>query len=155
MPKQAATRLSVFKGREAKFNRAIFQTLALKGPLTSYDIHRNSRVFKGLRNIHYGNVNRRVRALLDLGYVKESRLKGTKAGFTPVEYDLAAKGYLALAFDSVDLEVILDRFDEKSTYEMIAVIFAALMGKERTTYGSHDLWNRFSKKRNQEGVDQR
>jgi len=42
VPKQkpSTIKLQVFKGREAKLNKAIFHTLANKNPLTTYDIFR-------------------------------------------------------------------------------------------------------------------
>ena len=50
MAKRKSGRLQVFKGREAKLNRAIFQILALKGPLIIYDIHKEVKVQKGLKH---------------------------------------------------------------------------------------------------------
>jgi hypothetical protein len=37
-------RLSVFKGREARLNKAIFHILAQKGLQTIYDIHKETKV---------------------------------------------------------------------------------------------------------------
>ena len=89
MPRPKNTRLSVFKGREAKLNRAIFQVLALKDAQTIYDIHKHVRTFRGLKHTYYSNVNKRVRALQQKGYVKEVNIKSTKAGFEATEYELA------------------------------------------------------------------
>jgi hypothetical protein len=61
----------VFKGREARLNRAIFQSLALNGHQTIFDLDKKSRTFGGLRNTHYGNVREKVRALEKLGYLKQ------------------------------------------------------------------------------------
>jgi hypothetical protein len=38
--KPSTLKLQVFKGREAKLNKAIFTILAHKGPLTIYDTHK-------------------------------------------------------------------------------------------------------------------
>lgn len=127
MPKPKNTQLSVFKGREAKLNRAIFQSLALRGAQTIYDIHKHLRTFRGLKYTHYGNVNKRVRALQQLGYVEEVRVKSTKAGFEAAEYELATRTYLALALDSVDVEDLLNRMDENVASEILAAI-AGLIG---------------------------
>jgi Trm5-related predicted tRNA methylase len=116
------TELSVFKGREAKLNRAIFQALALKGPQTIYDIHRSLRKMRGLRRTHYGNVNKRVRDLQNLGYVREINIKRTKAGFEATEYELTAKAYLALIFDSITLDNLLNRASEDAALEILASV---------------------------------
>jgi hypothetical protein len=124
VPKPRNTKLSVFKGREARLNRAIFQSLALKGAQTIYDIHKTVRTFRGLRNTYYGNVNKRVRALKQLGYIKEVRLKRTKAGFGATEYELTARTYLALMLDSINLNDLLNRIDEDIALEILAAITA-------------------------------
>jgi DNA-binding MarR family transcriptional regulator len=116
------TELSVFKGREARLNRAIFQSLAFKGPQTIYNIHKNARTFRELRNIHYGNVNKRVRALEQTGYVKIVKVQSTKAGFEATVYELSAKAYLALMLDSISLENLLNRIDDDSATEILAAI---------------------------------
>jgi hypothetical protein len=120
--KKKSTELSVFKGREAKLNRAIFQALALKGPQTIYDIHKRLRTMRGLRCTHYGNVNKRVRHLQYLEYVKEARVKSTKAGFEATEYELTARAYLALMLDSIKLEDLLNRMDEDVALEVLAAM---------------------------------
>ena len=119
---KAGAKLSVFKGREAKLNRAIFQTLALKGAKTIYDIHKHLRTFRGLKYTYYGNVNRRVRALRQQGYVKEVSIKSTKAGFEATEYELTTRTYLVLLLDSINLEDALNRMDEDVASEILAAI---------------------------------
>jgi len=122
VPKPKNTRLSVFKGREARLNRAIFQSLALKGAQTIYDIHKHVRTFRGLRYTYYGNVNKRVRILQQQGYVKEANVKSTKAGFEAIEYELTTRTYLALLLDSVSVEDLLNRMDEDVASEVLAAI---------------------------------
>jgi hypothetical protein len=122
VPKPKNTKLSVFKGREAKLNRAIFQSLALKGAQTIYDIHKHVRTFRGLRYTYYGNVNKRVRVLQQLGYLKEVNIKSTKAGFEATEYELTTRSYLAIMLDSIDLEDILNRIDEDVASEILALM---------------------------------
>lgn len=122
MPKPKNTRLSVFKGREARLNRAIFQSLALKGAQTIYDIHKHVKTFRGLKYTYYGNVNKRVRALQQLGYVKEVNIKSTKAGFKATEYELTARAYLALMLASIKSEDLLNRIDEDAALEILAAM---------------------------------
>jgi Trm5-related predicted tRNA methylase len=122
VPKPKNTKLSVFKGREARLNRAIFQSLALKGAQTIYDIHKHVKTFRGLKYTYYGNVNKRVRALQKLGYVKEVNIKSTKAGFEATEYELTTRTYLALMLDSTNLEDMLNRMDEDIALEILAAM---------------------------------
>jgi Trm5-related predicted tRNA methylase len=122
VPKPKNTKLSVFKGREARLNRAIFQSLALKGTQTIYDIHKHVKTFRGLKYTYYGNVNKRVRALQKLGYVKEVNIKSTKAGFEATEYELTTRTHLALMLDSTNLEDMLNRMDEDIALEILAAM---------------------------------
>jgi hypothetical protein len=94
--KPKGTELSVFKGREAKLNRAIFHRLGLEGPQNIYILHKNIRKTKGFKQVHYGNVNKRVRALEQMGYLKIFEVQRSKAGFEKVIYELTARAYLAL-----------------------------------------------------------
>jgi len=112
----------VFKGREARLNRAIFQSLALKGAQTIYDIHKNVRTLRRLKYTYYGNVNKRVRALQQLGYVKEVRVKSTKAGFEATEYELTTRTYLALMLDSINPEDLLNRMDDDAALDILAAM---------------------------------
>jgi hypothetical protein len=122
VPKPKNTKLSVFKGREARLNRAVFQSLALRGAQTIYDIHKHVRTFRGMKYTYYGNVNKRVRALQQQGYVKEVNVKSTKAGFEATEYELTARTYLALMLDSINLEDLLSRMDEDVASEILAAM---------------------------------
>jgi len=80
------------------------------------------RTFRGLKYTYYGNVNKRVRALQKLGYVKEVDIKSTKAGFEATEYELTTRTYLALMLDSINFEDILNRMDEDLASEILAAI---------------------------------
>lgn len=122
MPKPKNPRLSVFKGREAKLNRAIFQSLALKGPQTIYDIHKQAKANRGLKYTKYATVNKRVRNLEESGYIKKTGARKTKAGFEAQTYELTVKSYLALLLNSASLEELLDRLDENSGSTILADI---------------------------------
>jgi DNA-binding Lrp family transcriptional regulator len=115
-------RISIFKGREAKLNRAIFHILALKGPLTIYDIHKEVKTRRRLRHTRYASVNKRVRSLEKSGYIKRIGVKKTKAGFRASIYELTAKAYLGILFDSINLEDLFMRVDEATASVILAAI---------------------------------
>jgi len=120
--KSKGTELSVFKGREAKLNRAIFQTLALKGPQTIYEMHKEVKTLKGFKNTRYANVNVRVRLLESSGFVKKTATKKTKAGFESTIYDIATKAYFAMLLSSINVEDFLTRLDDTTATELLATI---------------------------------
>jgi len=120
--KARSGRLSVFKGREARLNRAIFHILALKGPQTIYDIHKQIRATRSLRYTHYASVNKRTKALEEQSLVKKVGIKKTKAGFEVVLYESTARAYLYLLLSSINLEDLIARFDDATASAFLALI---------------------------------
>jgi DNA-binding PadR family transcriptional regulator len=104
-------RITVFKGRDARLNKAIFWILAQQSPLTIYDIWRKLRTQRDFAYIPYNTVNRRIRALEEHGYVEKSGERKTKTGFAAKLYQLTARTYLAMLLKRIDL----DEFIEKAT----------------------------------------
>jgi len=118
-------RLSVFKGREAKLNRAIFHILALKGPQTIYDIHKEVKTRRRLRHVRYATVNKRVRSLKESGYIRKIGKKKTKAGFKASIYELTARAYLALLLNSTNLDELVMHVDEATASAILGDIISA------------------------------
>jgi hypothetical protein len=120
--KAKASELSVFKGREARLNRAIFKILALKGPQSTNSLYKNVKKLRGFSRKHYGNVNKRVRALEELGYVKAADIQNLKGRTQAVVYELETKAYLALFLDTISLETMLNRANEETATKILATI---------------------------------
>jgi len=118
-------RVSVFKGHEAKLNKAIFRILALKGPLIIYDIHKEVIAQRGLRHTRYASVNKRVRFLEESGYIKKIGIKKTKAGFKAAIYELTVRAYLAIILNIINLDDLLMRVDEPTAQTILATILQA------------------------------
>jgi hypothetical protein len=117
--KKKEGRLSVFKGREAKLNRAIFQTLALKGPQTIYGIHKEIKKSRGFKYTRYPSVLKRVKALEESAHLKRAPPKKTAGGFEITVYELAARGYLSIILDSVGLEELVKRMSENTALQIL------------------------------------
>jgi predicted transcriptional regulator len=120
--KRNCGRISVFKGREARLNFAVFQVLALKGPQTIYDIHKELKAQKGLRYIRYATVNKRIRLLKESGYINKIGEKKTKAGFEASIYELTARSYLAILLNSINLDKLVKRVDDATASMILAAI---------------------------------
>jgi len=126
--KEKSGRLSVFKGREARLNRAVFHILALKGPLITYDIHKEVKAQRGLKHTKYTNVLRRVRALEDSGYLEKAGTRKILPGSEGVLYRLSSKTYLALLLNKINL----DSFIQTAEEDTIIATLAALMSHTTT-----------------------
>jgi hypothetical protein len=120
-----SVRLSVFKGREAKLNHAIFQILAIKGPLTIYEVCKEVRALRHLKHTKYTNVNRRVRVLESSGYLERAGTRETQAGFKATLYQPSTRGYLALMLNQINIETILQKADKTTILNLLAALTSA------------------------------
>jgi len=120
-------RITLFKGREARLNKAILWILALQTPLTIYDIWRKLRDQRDFTYIRYPIVNRRVRALAQQGLVEKIGERRTKTGFLAALYQLTARAYLAIVLDKINL----DDFIEKAPEDSIIAMLTALASEDR------------------------
>ena len=102
-------RITVFKGRDARLNKAIFWILAQQSPLTIYDIWRRLRTQRHFAYIPYNTVNRRVRVLGDLGYIEKSGERRTKTGFKAKLYQITTRDYLAMLLNRTNLDVFVEK----------------------------------------------
>ena len=114
-------RLSVFKGREAKLNKAIFWVLAQEGPLTIYDICKKVRTQRALRYTKYSVINRRVRSLVEKGYIERIGARRSQAGFESQLYRLASRAYLATILNEVNFDKFIEKANEEDIISALAV----------------------------------
>ena len=90
-PKSEKVRLSVFRGKEAKLNLAIFLVLSETSPLAIWDIHKNVGKMRGFKGIKYAVINTRIRVLEEKGYLISMGNRDTKQGGKTTLYILSAK----------------------------------------------------------------
>ena len=123
--KKCGAKLSVFKGREAKLNMAVFHVLALKGPLTAYDLHKEVKAQKSLRHTKYTNVLRRIKALEESGYIEKAGTRKIKTHphYQTNLYQLTPRAYLAVLVNKTNLDEII----QKASRENILALIAALV----------------------------
>jgi len=120
--KRNCGRISVFKGREARLNFAVFHILALKGPQTIYGIHKGVKAQRTLRHVRYATINKRVRSLEKSGYVRKKGVKKTATGTKASIYELTKKAQLAILLDSINLEEFFTKLDEATASAILATI---------------------------------
>jgi hypothetical protein len=128
--KREKGRLSVFKGREARLNQTIFQILALKGPLTIYDMRREVIKQKHLAGTKYSVVLRRVRRLEESNYLEKAgtRKIKTQPSSQTILYQLTPRAYLAILLNKINL----DNFTQTAPEDTIITTLAALMSHTTT-----------------------
>ena len=127
MARRKSGKLQVFKGREAKLNRAIFHILALKSPQTTWDIFRQFKKQKDLAHLVYSVLIRRVRALQELDYLMKVGERKTSPGFETALYQLTPRAELAMALDQTNL----DKFVREADYHRIITALEAFQHLEQ------------------------
>ncbi|MEM2093572.1 MAG: hypothetical protein QXE16_04740 [Candidatus Bathyarchaeia archaeon] len=124
-------RISIFKGREARLNKAIFWILAQKAPLAVYDIWRELRSWRDFRYIRYHIVNRRVRTLKQQGFIEKVGERETKTGFQVALYKLAIRFYLAILLEKLDVDTFLMIAPNEDILTLVAVLASQQCGEQQ------------------------
>ena len=120
--KRQSGRLTVFKGREAKLNKAIFQILAVKGPRAICALLEEIRRQRGLSETREGVLRRRVNALEKQDYLMRVGTTKTRRGYDTPLYDLTPRAELAMALSKTDL----DKFVKEADYHRLISMLDAL-----------------------------
>lgn len=142
-------KVPAFRGRDARNNKLVLETLALKGPLIKYDIFKELKS-KGVR--HYPTISRRVDNLKQRGYLnvagKRLIVVGKRKERSP-KYSLTWRGFVAsLAIETVKEKVLtvlennpLLKFDlpYEVPKEMIINVLKELFSSREIGIAAHTL----------------
>ena len=112
----------MFKGREARLNHTIFQTLTQRSPLAIYEIHKQIKTQRGLKHTKYTNVSRRVRALEESGYLDNAGIRDTQAGGQATLYQLATRAQVALFLSQISPDTFIKEADEDTLIAQLAAL---------------------------------
>jgi DNA-binding PadR family transcriptional regulator len=124
------TDLAVFSDRAARANSAIFEVLAKESPQTIKQLLKQISKYNGLEETYYASLTKRLRALQETGYIKETKptRKGAKE---QTRYELRTKAYLAMFLKENSMQDILDRAtDTQAAHILIALLNAVQQKKE-------------------------
>jgi hypothetical protein len=109
--KHETVKLSVFKGKEAKLNRAIFQVLAQKSPQTAWEIFNQLTKQKHLSDLKYWVLIRRIKKLQESDFLMKVSETKTMPGTETGQYQLTPRAELAMALDHLNLNKFLKEAD--------------------------------------------
>ena len=125
--KRKGSELSVFKGREARLNRAIFEILATFSPQTKRELQKKVSKRRDLRGTYYASISKRMNCLETAGYVKEVKRERIKVESRASDYELRPKAHLAMTLDSIPAENLLDVATDNSASILLLAIVNAIM----------------------------
>jgi hypothetical protein len=114
-------RLSVFKGKEAKLNRMVFQILAKKSPQTAWKMFKELKKQKDMTKLDYGVLINRINILHESDYLMKVGETKTMPGTETGLYQLTPRAELAIALDQTDL----DKFIKQAEYHNILTALEA------------------------------
>ncbi|PVX25738.1 MAG: hypothetical protein CW691_03620 [Candidatus Bathyarchaeum sp.] len=119
--KHETVKPSVFKGKEAKLNRAIFQVLAQKSPQTAWELFNQLTKQKRLSDLKYWVLIRRIKKLQESDFLMKVGETKTMPGTETGQYQLTPRAELAIVLDQLDL----DKFLLKADYHQILTALEA------------------------------
>jgi len=125
--KSEKVRLSVFKDREAKLNHAIIYSLEQKSPQTAWEIFTQFIKQKGMANLKYWTIIRRIESLHEQDYIMKVGETETMQGTETSLYQLTPRAELAIALTQTDL----DNFVKKAGYDRILSALEAFQDLEQ------------------------
>ena len=114
-------RLSIFKGREAKLNYAVFQVLSQKGPQTTWEVFKQFKKQKDMAHLTYSVLIRRVKALQESDYLMKVGERKTRLGSETALYQLTPRAELAMVLKQINL----DKFIKEADYHRILTALEA------------------------------
>ena len=121
--------LSVFKGREAKLNRAIITTLEDKQPQTTRQIAKSVTSTREFKGKSLSTVNKRVRDLEQQGLLSKTQAKERIGGVTNY-YHLTPRAYLARFLDSHSKEELFEKISHEAALILLADLTNNKLEKE-------------------------
>jgi DNA-binding PadR family transcriptional regulator len=119
--KKRTARSSAFEGKQAKLNHAIF-TVLLKNPLIVYDITKQVKEKKSFHQLRISTVGRRVKDLLNQGYLEIIGSRETKPGSNANLFQLTTKAKVALYYKLVSRQEFLEKADEETLAAELATL---------------------------------
>ncbi len=120
--KSKGTELSVFKGREARLNRAIFQVLSAEAHQAIWGIFKGVSKLRGLKGKRYAVVEVRVKALETEGYLTKAGERDTKQGKRATLFKMTGRAKLALELNSIDMDDLLEGLDENEALTILKAL---------------------------------
>lgn len=119
-------KISIFQGRGAVRNLAIFHILVAAGPLSMGDIQRRLNRISGLEVTYYASLNKRIHALVRGGYIGEVKIEADQAsGFKACQYGVRTKFYLAYYLNGRSRDEILSRLNEPNATVILGELINA------------------------------
>ncbi len=126
--KNKGTKLKVTRGKAARANLAIFDALAKASPQDIKQLQKRLKKYKGLDEIYYASLTKRLHAL-ETGYVaKAKQPQGEAKG--QAKYELKTKAYLAMLLNEHSIQEIIDKATDTGAALILLAFLYALLSKE-------------------------
>lgn len=111
--KKNCAKLSVFKGREANLNRAIFAILAKEGPKSIFELQKQLSKQKALQGTYYSSICKRIHSLEKAGYIKTIATNEPQSAAKATRYCICPKAHLATFISKRSSQDLLNIITQK------------------------------------------
>ncbi len=126
--KDKGTKLKVTRGKAARANLAIFDALAKTSPQNIKQLQKRLKKYKGLDEIYYASLTKRLHAL-EAEYVgKAKQAQGEAKDQT--SYELRTKAYLAMLLNEHGIQEIIDKATDTGAAFILLAFLNVLLTKD-------------------------
>ncbi len=120
--KSESVKLAVFKGREARLNRAILELFSEENLLAKWDVFKKLIRKRGFKRVRYAVIDVRIGALETEGFLALAGERDKKQGGKTALFRSTAKAKLALELSSRNIDDLLNELDEGAALAMLRLI---------------------------------
>ena len=127
MKRNEKSKLSLFKGREARLNKIILLILGRECCLNIWQVYKRVRETRGFRHTRYHVINRRIRDLEQEGFIEVTMVKETPQGQKVKFYQSTTKTHLAFLLDAINLDQLIQSANSTDTIILLAALSGTAM----------------------------
>jgi len=127
MKRNEKSKLSLFKGREARLNKIILLILGRECCLNIWQVYKRVSETRGFRHTRYHVINRRIRDLEQEGFIEVTMVKETPQGQKVKYYQPTTKTHLAFLLNTINLDQLIQSANNTEIITLLAALSATTM----------------------------
>jgi DNA-binding PadR family transcriptional regulator len=127
MKRNEKSKLSLFKGREARLNRIILLILGRECCLNIWQVYKRIRETRGFRHTRYHVINRRIRDLEQEGFIEVTMVRVTPQGQKVKFYQPTTKTHLAFLLNAINLDQLIQSANNTDIITLLAALSGTAM----------------------------
>jgi len=125
MTRNEKSKLSIFKGREARLNRIILFIFGRECCLNIWQVYKKIRETRGFQHLRYHVINRRIRDLEQKGFIEVTTIREMPQGQKVKYFQPTSKTYLVFLLDLIDFDQLIQQTNDEDAVTLLAALSGA------------------------------